>query len=83
MCLQLMSRFIALFGMYYSLQYLSLSDATVLSFLSPLTTAIAGALVLKESFTRKEAFAGSEFVIIISPPLILNREQSSVYLVLF
>jgi drug/metabolite transporter (DMT)-like permease len=79
------TRFVALFGMYYSLQYLSLSDATVLSFLSPLTTAVAGALLLNESFTRKEAFAGSEIIVIISPPtsLILDREQSSVYLVLF
>lgn len=30
-----------------------------MTFLSPLTTAIAGALLLGESFTRKEAFAGS------------------------
>jgi len=30
----------------------------VLTFLSPLTTAIAGALLLNESFTRKEAFSG-------------------------
>ena len=68
-------RFFGLFGVYYSLQYLSLSDATVLTyvscqcttndtetpmfrFLSPLTTAIAGALLLNESFTRKEAFSG-------------------------
>jgi len=70
-------RFFGIFGVYYSLQYLSLSDATVLTyvlcwcftydvqtktpmfrFLSPLTTAIAGALLLSEPFTRKEAFSG-------------------------
>ncbi|EAU89555.1 hypothetical protein CC1G_02444 [Coprinopsis cinerea okayama7 len=50
--------FISLFGMYFSLQYLSLSDATVLQFLSPVFTAIVGALLLKESFTLKQAFAG-------------------------
>jgi len=52
------SGFFGLFGMYYSLQYLSLSDATVLTFLSPLTTAMAGAFLLNESFSRKEAFSG-------------------------
>jgi len=52
------SGFIALFGMYYSLKYLSLSDATVLTFLSPLTTAVAGALILKEKITLRESLAG-------------------------
>ena len=51
-------RFFGLFGMYYSLQYLSLSDATVLSFLVPMCTAMAGALFLGEKFSRREAFAG-------------------------
>ncbi|KAF4621973.1 hypothetical protein D9613_009250 [Agrocybe pediades] len=50
--------FFGLFGVYYSLQYLSLSDATVLTFLAPMCTAIAGALLLGEKFTRKEALAG-------------------------
>jgi len=50
--------FFGLFGVYYSLQYLSLSDATVLTFLSPLTTAIAGALLLNETFTWPQAFSG-------------------------
>lgn len=54
----MISRFFGLFGMYYSLQYLSLSDATVLSFLVPMCTAIMGALILKESFSGKEALAG-------------------------
>ncbi|TFK51526.1 drug/metabolite transporter superfamily [Heliocybe sulcata] len=53
------SGFFGLFGMYYSLNYLSLSDATVLTFLSPLTTAVAGAIILKEKFTLKEALAGA------------------------
>lgn len=50
--------FFGLFGVYYSLQYLSLSDATVLTFLSPLLTAAVGAIVLKEDFSRREALAG-------------------------
>lgn len=52
------SRFFGLFGVYYSLQYLSLSDATVLTFLGPLFTGIAGAIFLKEKFTLKEGLAG-------------------------
>ncbi|KAF8151749.1 EamA-like transporter family-domain-containing protein [Crassisporium funariophilum] len=50
--------FFGLFGVYYSLQYLSLSDATVLTFLAPTCTAIAGALLLGENFTRRQALAG-------------------------
>ncbi|KAJ7904973.1 DUF6-domain-containing protein [Mycena leptocephala] len=45
-------------GTYFSLQYLSLSDVTVLSFLVPMCTAISGSFFLNESFTRREAMAG-------------------------
>ena len=51
-------RFFGLFGIYYSLQYLSLSDATVLTFLVPLCTAMSGALFLGEIISYREAFAG-------------------------
>ncbi|KAJ7471884.1 hypothetical protein FB451DRAFT_1090009 [Mycena latifolia] len=50
--------FIGLNGTYFSLQYLSLSDVTVLSFLVPICTAISGSFFLKETFTRREAVAG-------------------------
>ena len=50
-------RFVGLFGTYYALQYLSLSDATVLSFLTPMATAITGALLLKEDLTIKQVLA--------------------------
>jgi len=50
--------FFGVFGIIYSLEYLSLSDATVLTFLSPLTTAIAGALLLNESVSRQQAVSG-------------------------
>jgi len=39
------------------LQYLSLSDATVLQFLAPMCTAVTGAVLLKEDFKRSQAFA--------------------------
>lgn len=53
-----MHSFFGLFGLYYSLRYLSLSDAVVLTFLSPLTTAISGSCLLGETFTKREALAG-------------------------
>jgi len=52
-----LSGFIGLFCVYYSLEYLSLSDATVLTFLAPMCTALSGALFLKEKFAFKEAMA--------------------------
>lgn len=50
-------RFVGLFGTYYALQYLSLSDTTVLSFLTPMATAVTGALLLKENLTAKQVLA--------------------------
>ncbi|KAF8634363.1 hypothetical protein AX14_010664, partial [Amanita brunnescens Koide BX004] len=59
--LLLMSRgffgFLGLFGIYYTLQYLSLSDAIVLTFLAPLCTAIGGSFLLKEQFSKRDALA--------------------------
>ncbi|KAF8346285.1 integral membrane protein DUF6 [Amanita rubescens] len=70
------SGFVGLFGVYYSLQYLSLSDATVLTFLSPLCTAIAGALFLNENFRRSQALAGVVslvgVVLIARPPFLFG-----------
>ncbi|KAF5320082.1 hypothetical protein D9611_010282 [Ephemerocybe angulata] len=57
MSIILPNSFISLFGIYYSLQYLSLSDATVLTFLAPLCTAVAGAVLLGEKFSLKQAAA--------------------------
>jgi len=50
--------FFGLFGIYYSLQYLTLSDATVLTFLSPTLTGVVSYFLLKEPFSRKQALAG-------------------------
>ncbi|TFY76604.1 hypothetical protein EWM64_g7409 [Hericium alpestre] len=66
--------FFGLFGIYYSLSYLSLSDATVLTFLAPLFTGVAGAIFLKENFSRKELIAGlCSFagVVLIARPQIM------------
>lgn len=53
-------RFTALSGMYFSLQYLSLSDAVVLKFLAPILTGFSGAIFLKESLSLKGVIAGRE-----------------------
>jgi len=75
--------FFGLFGIYYSLQYLSLSDATVLTFLSPMCTAMAGALFLGENFALREFFAGLVslvgVVLIARPTAIFGSASHSVH----
>ncbi|KAG5651370.1 hypothetical protein H0H81_008904 [Sphagnurus paluster] len=69
-----MHSFFGLLGIYYSLEYLSLSDATVLTFLAPICTGIAGALFLKEKYSTKQALAAvfSLFgVVLIARPVFL------------
>ncbi|KAK2462436.1 hypothetical protein APHAL10511_005533 [Amanita phalloides] len=68
--------FVGTFCTYYSLQYLPLSDAIVLTLLTPLSTAIAGSFLLKEKFTKGEALAGTVslfgVVLIARPPFIFG-----------
>ncbi|KAM5368105.1 hypothetical protein ACJZ2D_009709 [Fusarium nematophilum] len=47
-----------LIGLYYSLSYLDISDATVITFLVPTLTAFISWVALREPFTVKEAAAG-------------------------
>jgi drug/metabolite transporter (DMT)-like permease len=42
-------RFLGSFGVYWSLQYLSTSDATVLAFLAPVFATVIGAVFLGET----------------------------------
>ncbi|OAX35819.1 DUF6-domain-containing protein [Rhizopogon vinicolor AM-OR11-026] len=73
--------FFGLFGMYYSLQYLSLADATVLSFLFPLSIAIGGHFILKEPYSKRQAFAAIFSllgVMLIARPPFLFGDTSSV-----
>ena len=44
--------------MYYSLQYLPLSDATVITFLAPIVACWACSVLIHEPFTRSEQIAG-------------------------
>lgn len=68
---------VGLGGLYYSLQYLSLSDAIVLTFMVPICTGISGSIFLGEHFTFKEAIAGlcSLFgvVLIARPPVLFGH----------
>lgn len=70
------SGFFGLFSIYYSLQYLPLSEATVLTFLAPCCTLFFGWLFLGEGFSYKEALAGLVAlfgVVVIARPLSLIR----------
>ncbi|GAA5855149.1 hypothetical protein JCM8547_002399 [Rhodosporidiobolus lusitaniae] len=50
--------FFGLFPGYYALRYLSLSDATTISFLSPVLVGILAFLLLREPYSRLEALVG-------------------------
>ncbi|KAF4622109.1 hypothetical protein D9613_009308 [Agrocybe pediades] len=68
-----------LFGLYYSLQYLSLSDATVLTFLVPSCVAIAAYVFLKEEYSLKQALCGMVSlagVLLIARPEFLFGEAT-------
>lgn len=67
-------------GLYYSLQYLSLADATVITFLGPLATGLLGFLVLGEAFTLREVLGGivslGGVVLIARPAFIFGRKAA-------
>ncbi|KAG1748151.1 hypothetical protein EDB19DRAFT_1872592 [Suillus lakei] len=76
------SGFLGLCGLYLSLQYLSVADATVLTFLTPLTTAVAGCVLLKEGYSVTQAIAGVfsliGVVLIARPPFLFNSMPAAI-----
>jgi drug/metabolite transporter (DMT)-like permease len=50
--------FVGLAGMYFSLGRLSLSDATMLTFLAPILTGFSGAIFLKEVISFRNMLSG-------------------------
>jgi drug/metabolite transporter (DMT)-like permease len=51
--------FTGVYGLYYSVQYLPLSEATVITFLSPIMSCYACSLLIPgETFSRKQLLAG-------------------------
>ncbi|CDF91433.1 ZYBA0S11-02740g1_1 [Zygosaccharomyces bailii CLIB 213] len=71
--------FCGVFGMYFSLMYLTVSDAVLITFLTPTVTVIAVSIVLKERFTKAEAFGTlASFlgvVLIVRPKFIFGEES--------
>lgn len=52
------SGFMGVYGLYYSVQYLDLSEATVITFLAPIMTCYACSLLIPgETFTRRQQLA--------------------------
>lgn len=49
--------FFGIYGMWYSMQYLPLADATVITFLGPMLTGYICHIFMKDPFTRKEQLA--------------------------
>lgn len=50
--------FFGAFGLYYSLEYLPLADATVITFLAPIVACWACSILIHEPFSRPEQIAG-------------------------
>ncbi|PYI25756.1 DUF6 domain protein [Aspergillus indologenus CBS 114.80] len=69
--------FFGVYGLYYSVQYLPLSEATVVTFLVPILTGYACSLFIPhETFTRKQLMAGLVSlvgVILIARPFAFMR----------
>ena len=73
--------FFGVSGMFLSLKYLSLSDATVVSFLAPPLACLACSYILKEPFTRKEQIATAislfSVVLIAQPTAVFSSISSA------
>lgn len=72
-------RFTSLSGMYFSLQYLSLSDAVVLKFLAPILTGFSGTIFLGESLSLKDVIAGREHFMKCSTSIAIYMIQYAVF----
>ncbi|CCE63941.1 hypothetical protein TPHA_0G01050 [Tetrapisispora phaffii CBS 4417] len=73
--------FIGVFGMYYSLMYLTISDAVLISFMAPSFTIISAWLVLHESISPIEcmgsALSLSGVILIVRPTFIFGAANDS------
>lgn len=78
LCVRGASGFFGLYGIYYSLQYLSLSDATTLSFCAPILCGFLAYLVLSEPYSLSTFFISltSLFgVVLIAKPSFLFPDE--------
>ncbi|KAL9001107.1 MAG: hypothetical protein Q9169_000290 [Polycauliona sp. 2 TL-2023] len=75
--------FFGLLGIYYSLRYLPLAEATVITFLAPIVACWACSILIHEPFTKTEQIAGFVSlagVVLIARPtsfLALNATEAS------
>lgn len=73
--------FLGVFGLYSSLVYLSLSDAILITFLTPTVTVILAWVVLRERFTAVEAVGSAlsfcGVVLIVRPTFLFGTATSS------
>lgn len=66
--------------MYASLVHLSLSDATMLTFVAPILTGLSGAIILKETVSLWETFAGCRHPRSYLPWVVIHRMFSLQFL---
>ncbi|KAI5958299.1 hypothetical protein KGF57_002654 [Candida theae] len=71
--------FFGVFGMYFSLQYLSLSDAVAITFLVPMVTAFLAFVILKERYSVLESVCSllslAGVILIAKPSFIFGAES--------
>ncbi|KXJ89073.1 hypothetical protein Micbo1qcDRAFT_150298 [Microdochium bolleyi] len=72
--------FTGLFGLYYSLSILEISDAVVITFLVPTFTGLVCFIWLREPYTPKEAAAGfvalAGVVLVARPPFLFGKKAT-------
>ncbi|KAL3234518.1 hypothetical protein RNJ44_03280 [Nakaseomyces bracarensis] len=73
--------FFGVFGMYFSLLYLTISDAVLITFLAPSVTIILAWLILREHFCRAEAIGSfislTGVVLIVRPSFLFGDPQGN------
>lgn len=74
--------FCGVFGLYYALMYLTLSDSTVISFLNPTIVGFMAWIILGEVFTKLEMYGGLislvGVVIIARPSFLIGASSDHV-----
>ncbi|KAL0568714.1 hypothetical protein V5O48_013267 [Marasmius crinis-equi] len=72
--------FLAIFGLYCSLQWIPVFDATVLTFLTPLMAAVAGSIFLQEQFGKSQSIAVAlgllGLIFIARPAMVFGGDMS-------
>lgn len=80
LCLRGFAGFFGIYGMWYSMMYLPLADATVITFLAPGVAGLLCYFALREPFTRAEQMATLVAllgVVLIARPVSLFTDLSS------